>query len=370
MLTDHLWALFYRARFYMDVPGLLQLLKFQDLRAGYYRKLWQEAARNVGADCAEWKFGYMRISRDGMTTVVKLSSVMIDDHLTLDIMGNKALTYALLAEKGCSVPAYRLFSMRDFGAAKAFFETHGGPVVVKPARGTGGGRGVTTGITDLAALRKAARLAARSGRDLIVEKQIAGSSYRLLYLDGVFIDAVRRDAPILVGDGRHTIRELIRIENRRRLSGSPVTALSPLKLDRDCTNRLRALNLRPSSRLAAGQTVEIKQAVNENCALRNHAVAAQVHPDTVALGSVIARDLGVRFAGLDVLCQDIAAPLTAENGCVNEINTTPGIHHHYLISDPAEAVPVAERVLSHLFRTRQGIMVLGPNQAAALDRAA
>jgi cyanophycin synthetase len=260
--------------------------------------------------------------------------------------------------------------MRDFAAAKAFLETHGGPVVVKPARGTGGGRGVTTGINDLSALRKAARLAARSGRDLIIEKQIAGNSYRLLYLDGDFVDAVRRDAPILVGDGRHTIRELIRLENRRRLSGSPVTALSPLKLDRDCVNRLRALNLRPHSKLPAGQTVEVKHAVNENCALRNQAVATQVHPDTIALGGAIARDLGVRFAGLDILCQDISAPLTAENGCINEINTTPGIHHHYLVSNPAEAVPVAERVLSHLFRTRQGIMVLGPNQAKALDRAA
>jgi cyanophycin synthetase len=354
----------------MDVPGLLQLLKFQELRAGYYRELWREAARNVGADCADWKFGYMRISRDGMTTVVKLSSVMIDDHLTLDIMGNKALTYELLAEKGCSVPTFRLFSMRDISAAEAFLEAHGGPVVVKPARGTGGGRGVTTGITNVAALRKAARMAARSGRDLIIEKQISGNSYRLLYLDGAFVDAVRRDAPILVGDGRHTIRELIRIENRRRLNGSPVSALSPLKLDRDCVNRLRALKLRPGSRLADGQIVDIKHAVNENCARRNHAVAAQVHPDTIAMGGAIARDLGVRFAGFDVLCQDISAPLTPENGCVNEINTTPGIHHHYLVSNPAEAVPVAERVLSHLFRTRQGIMILGPNQAKALDRAA
>jgi hypothetical protein len=48
VLVDHFLALLYRARFYMDLPGMLQLLKFQDLRAGYYRELWQRAAVTSG----------------------------------------------------------------------------------------------------------------------------------------------------------------------------------------------------------------------------------------------------------------------------------------------------------------------------------
>ncbi|NNF97502.1 MAG: hypothetical protein HKM94_11300 [Halobacteria archaeon] len=119
------------------------------------------------------------------------------------------------------------------------------------------------------------------------------------------------------------------------------------------------MGLSPSSRLEKGRTIVVKQAVNENCALRNHSIKDQVHPEIIALGGRLIKDLGVRFAGLDLICKDITAPLSANNGCFNEVNTTPGIHHHYLVSDPAKGVPVAELVLEHMFTNCQGVMLLG-----------
>jgi cyanophycin synthetase len=107
----------------------------------------------------------------------------------------------------------------------------------------------------------------------------------------------------------------------------------------------------------------LKRAVNENRAEQNHNVTAQVHPETVELGRRLASDLGVEFAGLDVLCKDISAPLTRANGWMNEVNTTPGVHHHYLIANPAVGTPVAEKVLEYIFSTGRGAMMLGPVSA-------
>lgn len=361
-LPEQAWRFYYRLQFYLDMPAILRIFRFRDLRKSYYRELWRQAAENVGAEFTAWHFGFYRITRDGLTTLVRQGSVMLDDHLTLEVMGNKVLTYALLGEKGCAVPEHCRYTMRSFSDAEKFLAAHGGPVVVKPASGTGGGWGVTTGIVTARALRKASRRAARFDGDLLVEAQMSGRSYRLLYLNGRFLDAVRRDPPTLTGDGRHTIRQLIAMENRRRLSEKPVTALSPLTLDQDCVNKLRSLGLRPSSRLESGRTIEVKQAVNENCAAQNHSVAAEVHPETQALGARLVTDLGVRFAGLDIHCQDISAPLSRSNGCISEINTTPGIHHHYLVSNAAEQVPVAECLLEEMFGKRQGVMVLGKSE--------
>ncbi len=78
----------------------------------------------------------------------------------------------------------------------------------------------------------------------------------------------------------------------------------------------------------------------------------------VELGGKLARDLGVRFAGIDLMCSDISVPMSESGGVFNEINTTPGIHHHYLVAEPEKAVPVAELVLDYLFSHRQGVMVL------------
>lgn len=363
VVTDQLFRLFYRAGFYLDVPALVQLLEFRQLRQRYYQELWQVAAGNIGARARPWDFGFCRIDRDGLSAIVRQSSVMLDDHLTLEVMGNKALVYELMREKGYATPRHRRYTMRSLGRAEAFLgDDIQGPVVVKPASGTGGGRGVTTGIVDRADLRKASRLAARFDTELLVEEQLEGRSYRLLYLDGVFIDAIRRDPPIVTGTGRHTIRQLVARENRRRLTASVATALSPLRIDPDCRNKLRQMGLKPSSKPQAGQVVELKRAVNENGSRGNHTVTDQVHPETIAAGARLVTGLGVRLAGLDVLCRDISVPLGDGNGLISEINTTPGLHHHDLVADRSKRVRVAERLLSHMFETRQGVMTL--NQGA------
>ncbi len=359
LITEQIARLAYRSQFYLDVPGLVQLLKFKQMRQRYYQDLWQQTAGSIGAEYADEGFGLARISKGPLSTFVKQGTVMLDDQLTLDVAGNKLLVYRLMAELGYPVPRNCHFRMADYRSCETFFKACGAPVVVKPASGTGGGRGVTTGITTPGALRKASRLAASFDTDLIVEEQLQGNSYRLLYLDGQFIDAVRRDPPEIIGDGIHTIRQLVALENKRRLAGSLATALSPLKIDRDCQNKMREHGVTARSRLKPGQVLQLKQAVNENCSRGNHNVTSDVHPDTIASGTNLVNKLGIKFAGLDILCRDISDPLDPVNGLITEINTTPGIHHHYMVSDSNRKCPVAELVLEHMFTANQGLMHLG-----------
>lgn len=358
-ITDELRRTWHRARLYADVPGVLQHLRFKSLREEYYRELWRAAASNVGAHAEPWKSGYTKIERDGLATFVKVDRVMLDDHLLLDMMGNKTLTLELLRQKGAPTPTALQCDVSDLAAAEDFLVRCSGRVVVKPARGTGGGRGVTTGVSSRSALRKACRQAARYDPRIVIEEQIEGASFRLLFLDGMFVDAVRRDPPVVRGNGRDTIRRLIKMENKRRLLARPVSALSPLRIDRECVQTLATQGLTLRSKPASGQFVQLKGASNENAHAENHPVADLVHPETVAFAERLVSDLGVRFAGVDLICRDITQPLTRENGRINEINTTPGIHHHYLVSEPARRCAVAEHLLEHLFETEAGVMRLG-----------
>ncbi|MBC8035862.1 MAG: cyanophycin synthetase [Rhizobiales bacterium] len=341
----------------LDVSAEMARLRFAALRRDYYDLFWINAAEQVGATCEKWGFGCHRISRGGLTAIVRLSDVRLDDHLTLDLMGNKLLTYRLLAEQGFAIPRHARFSFSDLGPALSLIGTTGRPIVVKPVSGTGGGNGVTTGVTSRPGLIKAAWLASRFDPDLIAEEQIEGHSYRLLFLDGVLLDAVRRDPPRLVGDGKNTIGALVRAENRKRLSQRPFEALSPLWLDRDALNYLAAQGLTPRSRPVAGETIIVKRAVNQNAASDNHAVTHLVYPATVTSCARLVNNLGVRFAGIDILARDIARPLVRENGLIGEINTTPGLHHHDLVAGRCRGQPVAAELLEHLFQTRSGIVI-------------
>ena len=349
---------FNRLRYIFDFKTRFTWQKFQLLRKKFYAQLWQEAAQNIGAEFTPWEDGYHRISRNGLTTFVKLSSVMLDNHLTLELMGNKTLTYKLLSEKGMRIPANLQFNSNEHHLAKKFLRDQGGAVVVKPEHGTGGGRGVTTDICDNFALKKAIMLAARYGSNLLLEEHIQGDSYRLLYLNGEFIDAIRRDPPRLVGDGKKNIKQLVKAEIQRRLETTPYQSMCPLFIDRDCKQALRKMGMTPATVLAKGQQINIKNTVNENSVSENHNVKNLVHPEIINMGRQLVKEFGVCFAGFDLICNDISIPLSASKGFINEINTTPGIHHHYLISNPSQGTAVAELVLEYMFSHKQGTLVL------------
>lgn len=353
----------------LDVPGFTADLKFAELRRRYYDQFWFSVAQETGARWRKWSYGYTRLSRNGTDVIVRGPEVRLDDHLTLDLMGNKLLTYELLQEQGFAVPRHVRFSLRNMTPALDLWRDLGRPIVVKPVSGTGGGRGVTTGITDAGSLRMAAFLASRFDLDLMAEEQIEGQSYRLLFLDGRMIDAVRRDPPRLTGDGKRSIARLAAEENRRRLIGQPFTALSPLVIDRDARLYLAAQGLSARSVPAGGEVVVVKRASNQNNASENHVVRHEVHPATAAACARLVTNLGVTLAGIDIIARDIAKPLANGNGLIGEVNTTPGLHHHHLVANPAGGASVGAVLSEYLF-ARNKIVSPEAGQAGHLRIAA
>jgi cyanophycin synthetase len=366
-LASHLTRALFMGLRLADVPGILEHFRFQTLRRRYYDQFWHRAAAEIGADIRKWDAGFLRLNRQGKSVIVRGPDVRLDDHLTLDLMGNKALTYDLMAEQGLAVPRHVRFSVTNMAPALAFLEEHGRPVVVKPNSGTGGGRGVTTGITSPGQLRRAAFWAARFDTDLLAETQVDGHSYRLLFLDGQFIDAIRRDPPRVTGNGTSTIAALVKAENTRRLEGRPFTALSPIRCDRDMANYLAAQGLSLRAVPAQGETVVLKRAANENSSDGNVVVGSEIHPATIAACSRLAVNLGIRLAGIDIIARDIRLPLGPANGLIGEINTTPGLHHHDLIASPRSTPSIAAQLLLHLFDTSSGIITL-PEEARGTPR--
>ena len=361
------WA---RAGFYLNLPELMRILAFRQRRRAFWSRYWQNAARHAGATCHPLERGYIRLERDGKACIVRDGEVPLDSHLMLDMMGDKAICNGLLSELGAPVVPHAVFSIDRTEIAARFLEQAQAPVVVKPASGTGGGRGVTTGISDLPALRRAARYAARYDDRLIVEREITGRSYRLLFLNGHFIDAILREPPVVVGDGRHSIRQLVRMENTGRLTDETFRALSPIQMNPDFRNTLRKQRLSPRTVPQQDSEVVIKGAINENAAARNHNVTDSVHPRTIALCASLVTSIGVEFAGVDILCDDIALPLCEQQGFVTEINTTPGLHHHLLVSPGSKVTPVDRILLDYMFSSGRGCMVLAAAEPEAAGKTA
>lgn len=223
----------------LDVRTLLIRLRFSKLRKSYYRDLWETAAKNIDAQFEPADNGYHQIARDGLMTIVNQTRVRLNDSLAELILIDKGLTQRLLSRSNHPIPKHQELNFDDLQGAIRFLQQSSKAVVLKPASGTGGGKGVTTNIRDEATLRRAFNRAARYCEKVLIEEHIEGGCYRLTYLGGEFIDAVRRGPPSITGDGHSTIAQLVKLENRRRLETLPASSLQAVLIDADCRNCLR-----------------------------------------------------------------------------------------------------------------------------------
>src|SRR3954454_22061121 len=132
--------------------------------------------------------------------------------LAVDIAGDKDLTTKLLASAGLPVP--RSESVRTVEGAVAAADRIGYPVVVKPLDGNHG-RGVCLDLTGPDAVRAAFDIAQGESRrgSVMVESFITGRDYRCLIVGGRMQAIAERVPAHVVGDGEHTVAELVDITN-------------------------------------------------------------------------------------------------------------------------------------------------------------
>jgi len=323
-------------------------------RQAFYDRIWREAAADLGAEVADAD-GLLEIRDSDVQVRVRANYTTLDDPVTLMVAGDKPRVHRLLVKAGLPTPAFVEFDLDDFDSAVRFLESAKPPCVVKPARGTSSGQGVTTGIRRRWQLFWAAIAAARFHGGLMIQHEIAGQNLRLLLLDGRLLDAVRRDPPCVTGDGKTTIRQLVKRENQCRAAGL-VEAQTLLEWDSEMRHTLSAQRLAWDSIPAAGRRVLIKTVVNENAARETHAATADVCPSIIDAANQAARCVGARLAGVDVITPDPSLPLSENGGVILEVNTTPGLYHH----KRGNSCPVAVPILAAMLESRRRIMDHSP----------
>lgn len=316
-------------------------------RVAFYERAWREAADKLGAKCTPLGMGILEIQLGQARTRVMESTSGIDDPATLAVLLDKPLTHRLLASEGLPVPRYREFSLRNMAPAIRFLEEAGGDCVVKPANGTGGGRGVTTGVQTKAHLARAAAAAAVYTEDLMIEQQVPGDNYRLLYLDGVLVDSFIRRPPTVVGDGRSTVRRLVRQANEERLRSRAGVSQILLSIDYEMRRTLAKQGLSLRSVPAEGQLVVLKNVVNDNRGDDNTTATALLCPSIIEDCARAVRKLDIRLAGIDIITRDPTVPLTEAGGVILEVNAPPNYYYHYHKKDGEFRLAdhVLERVL-------------------------
>src|SRR5207247_67348 len=126
----------------------------------------------------------------------------------------------------------------------------------------------------------------------LVERYVRGSDYRLLVVNGKMVAAARRDPAQVVGDGQHTIRQLVEIVNqdpRRRPGHSSI--LTQIKIDDAALLVLNQQEMTPDSIPAQGQMVRLRNNCNLSTGGTSTDVTDEVHPSNARLAELAAQIL-------------------------------------------------------------------------------
>jgi D-alanine-D-alanine ligase-like ATP-grasp enzyme len=214
---------------------------------------------------------------------------------------------------------------RTFKEALAIFRRLNASVIIKPHRGSRG-RHTTLDIRTEEELKRAYDIGMQITTAVIVEKYLHGTVHRVTLVGGEPVAIARREYPHVIGDGVHTVDELIEIENQNPLRHGVHFRL--LDKAHRAPEALRKQNLTLTSVPEKGRMVIIN---DKNSRL--HGTVTEDVTDTV-LFKRFGVLLGDPIVGVDFMIDDMQRPWTEQpDAGVLECNAMPFIDvHHQVIS--------------------------------------
>lgn len=266
---------------------------------------------------------------------------------SVSVARNKYCVNKLLAAAGIPVPKTIAITRDEFATGNYSLHNLNFPLVAKPTSDSGLGKDVLCNIKNeeilLSYLKKKFK---RYSCISIEEFHNHLKTYRILVFYNEVIGTLERTPSHIIGDGTHTISELIAIANQERQS----TDLGPLKVDEEYLIRLDELGLTLKDIPEMGEYVQLCYTCNGSRGGTRTSLGKQICQENAELAVRAAKVLNLNLVGFDVLCKDINVSMTKCNGVFIEANYNPDIamHETCMLGTPQHVSKIIMRKLIYL----------------------
>ncbi len=288
--------------------------------------------RGIYVEVLDAEGGYFELTFGGRSIVCRESLSELTSAIAMSRCDDKSTTHRILSQAGLRVPSQTRAS--DEEQALTFLERHGS-IVVKPLRGEQGA-GISVGINNAEALRKALDEARCYCDTVILEEYISGDDLRIIVIgDEVVAAAIRKPAQI-TGNGKDTVSTLIEKQSRRRSAATGGESRIPM--DRETERCIGEAGYNLETVLPENTNLTVRKTANLHTGGTIHDVTSKLHPTLHKAAINAARAINIPVTGLDFVVPAVDGPDYA----IIEANERPGLANH-------EPQPTAERFMDLLF---------------------
>ena len=250
---------------------------------------------------------------------------------SMRIADNKYCTNKLLKASGFPTPKAHAFGRDRFKHEKieSLIEDLKFPLVVKPMSGTALGTDVLCNINTITQLSAYMKSCYQTYPFLSVEEFHGGlNSYRVLIFYNQIIGVIQRFPASVVGDGVHSIKTLIAMNNVTREILKNSISLEPIKIDQEMKIRLKELNMTLDTIPKEMESITLCYTCNSSRGGTVKSLGKSICVENSKLLCRAAKVLGLNLVGFDVLCEDILIPFEASGGMIIEANSNPDMSIH------------------------------------------
>ncbi len=299
----------------------------------YARIIIDEALRRgITVDPIDPPRGYFRLHLGGRRVTCRESLSEMTTAVAMSRCDDKAVTRELLKDAGLRVPAQLVLSgMEEAGKFLNQYKR----VVVKPSRGEQG-QGIAVDVREMDELEVAIKEAKRFSSTVLLEEFVEGDDLRVIVINGEYVAAAIRRAPVVCGTGRHSVKELIQCLSRRRKAATGGESFIPI--DAETERCVRGEGLAMDDVPEEGRQLRVRKAANLHTGGTIHDVTHELHPSLAEAAIRAAGVLEIPVVGLDFLVPSISEG----EYMIIEANERPGLANH-------EPAPTAEKFIDFLF---------------------
>lgn len=306
-----------------------------DLREDFnpYAKIIVDEAllRGIRVDVINAAGGYFNLIHGGRRIRCRESLTDLTSSVVMSRCADKALCSQMLSKAGVHTPKQMVAGDPEDNAA---FLAQFGRIVVKPVDGEQG-QGVSVDIRDTTAMKDAIAKARDYGK-VLLEEFVQGHDLRIVVINYKVVAAAIRQPATVVGNGKHTVLELIRRQSRRRMAATE--GESQIPLDEETRRCVEDAGSNMDEILPSGRELQVRKTANLHTGGILEDVTGDLHPELVEAAEQAARVLEIPVTGLDFMVKSACQP----NYAFIEANERPGLANH-------EPQPTAQKFIDLLF---------------------